>query len=347
MYNIIRGVDRSPVTPRMAIKSMLSAKSFRPPSLPRDFKAALAWVRLFVADIQGRIDEEDTVIIRRPKVMAITFTNKGGSRSKQMPLINTGGSIRESMDRTAEKLLREVTADGSGNVWPCIRLSIDVSNFEDREVGSRDIGTFFKRKRDLSSEPAGIAPITKRSKHPIFPPPPPPQPAGIASYFQNSPSTASALPSFASSSSSSIAKPLPSDPAHPPPLGIASYFPLSVPARSSSASSSSSATPVTEPKIQNEEREAANEYYIICPTCSLHIPHHEVEEHKDYHIAKAMEEEWRREEAAEREREKARANGKSGGGSAGSGNGRGKGRGKVKGDGGRGEKKRQMTLNFE
>ena len=52
VYQLIRGIDHSEVNPRTVLKSMLSAKSFRPTINTED--QAVRWLRIFVADIYSR-----------------------------------------------------------------------------------------------------------------------------------------------------------------------------------------------------------------------------------------------------------------------------------------------------
>ncbi|KKY19637.1 putative sister chromatid cohesion protein eso1 [Diplodia seriata] len=56
LYDIIRGNDNSEVNSRMQIKSMLSAKSFRPSI--NTFDQGIRWLRIFSADIFSRCVEE-------------------------------------------------------------------------------------------------------------------------------------------------------------------------------------------------------------------------------------------------------------------------------------------------
>ena len=56
LYGVIRGEDSSEVNPRTQIKSMLAAKSFRPSI--NSMEVAGKWLRIFVADIFGRLVEE-------------------------------------------------------------------------------------------------------------------------------------------------------------------------------------------------------------------------------------------------------------------------------------------------
>jgi len=142
VYNVIRGEDHSEVSCRTQIKSMLSAKSFRPSI--NSFEQAVKWLRIFVADIYARLVEEGVVENkRRPKTMNLHHRQGGQTRSRQIP-IPMGKKIDENMlFELSKTLLGQVMADG--RAWPCANLSLSVGGFEDGVAGNRGIGTFLVR----------------------------------------------------------------------------------------------------------------------------------------------------------------------------------------------------------
>lgn len=139
LYGIIRGEDNSDVNSRTQIKSMLSAKSFRPSI--NNFEQAVKWLRIFVADIYARLIEEGvTENKRRPKTMNLHHRQGGTTRSKQLP-IPMGKKIDEHMlFELAKTLMGQVIVDG--RAWPCANLSLSVAGFEDGVQGNRGIGSF-------------------------------------------------------------------------------------------------------------------------------------------------------------------------------------------------------------
>ena len=152
VYNVIRGVERSPVAARLSIKSMLSTKAFRNP-LPASLADAQSWLKVFIADIWSRMEDEGATGEgrRRPKSMTLYFSSKaGGSRSRQARIPPAGKMDAEMLLRASDGLLRLVA--GGSNVWPCTRMSLQVGGFEDREEGNMDIGAFLVKpqKRPLS-----------------------------------------------------------------------------------------------------------------------------------------------------------------------------------------------------
>lgn len=175
LYNTIRGVDTSEVNSRTEIKSMLSAKSFRPSI--NDFETATRWLRIFVADIYSRLVEEGVLENRRrPKTINLHHRQGAQTRSKQSP-IPTGKMITEAgLYDLAKNLLAQVVVDG--RAWPCANLSLSVGGFEDGITGNMGIGGFLVRgdeakaissRLDLSTETTealqnGREPASKRRK---------------------------------------------------------------------------------------------------------------------------------------------------------------------------------------
>ncbi|KAI5791865.1 hypothetical protein EDC01DRAFT_746493 [Geopyxis carbonaria] len=135
VFNVIRGHDKTPVTPRTALKSMLSAKSFRDPYLPASASAAHKWLMVFISDISSRLADLDADT--RPRHMSLNYANASGARSRQAPL---GRVDAESLLATAAALLRAVASEERD--WPCVRLSVEVAGFEVREAGNRGIAAF-------------------------------------------------------------------------------------------------------------------------------------------------------------------------------------------------------------
>ncbi|EXJ62949.1 DNA polymerase eta subunit [Cladophialophora yegresii CBS 114405] len=139
LYGIIRGEDNSEVNARTQIKSMLSAKSFRPSI--NTTEQANRWLRIFVADIFARLVEEGVLENkRRPKTITLHHRQGGQTRSKQLP-IPGGKKIDEaSLFELAKTLLGQVIVDG--RAWPCANLSLAVGGFEEGVSGNKGIDTF-------------------------------------------------------------------------------------------------------------------------------------------------------------------------------------------------------------
>ncbi|KAI7188856.1 DNA/RNA polymerase [Hortaea werneckii] len=139
IYSTLRGEDMSEVNPRTQIKSMLSAKSFRPSI--NDATTATKWLRIFVSDIFSRLVEEGVLENkRRPKTMNLHHRCGQATRSKSTP-IPLGRKITEDgLLELAKGLLAQVVVDG--RAWPCANLSLSVGGFEEGVSGNKGIGGF-------------------------------------------------------------------------------------------------------------------------------------------------------------------------------------------------------------
>lgn len=149
VYHIIRGNDSSEVNSRTQIKSMLSAKSFRPSiNTPEQ---AHRWLRIFAADIHSRLVEEGVLENkRRPKSMTLHHRQGGQTRSRQAP-IHSGKKIEEAgLFEIAKSLLGQSILEG--RVWPCDNLSLSVGGFEDGVSGNMGIGAFLVKNSPKISE---------------------------------------------------------------------------------------------------------------------------------------------------------------------------------------------------
>ncbi|KAM3416418.1 hypothetical protein BST61_g8014 [Cercospora zeina] len=148
LYDVLRGEDNSEVNPRTQIKSMLSAKSFRPSI--NNFEVACKWLRIFVADIFGRLVEEGVLENkRRPKTINIHHRQGQQTRSRSGP-IPMGKTISEDiLYDLAKSLLAQVVVDG--RAWPCANLSLSVGGFEDGITGNMGINGFLVRGEEAKA----------------------------------------------------------------------------------------------------------------------------------------------------------------------------------------------------
>ena len=140
LHGTIRGEDTSEVNSRTQIKSMLSAKSFRPTI--NTHEQAVKWMKIFTADIYARLVEDGvTENKRRPKTMTLHHRQGGQTWSRQTP-ISSGKKIdAETLFDLAKTLLAQVIS--TGRVWPCANLSLSVGGFEDGITGNRQLNSFF------------------------------------------------------------------------------------------------------------------------------------------------------------------------------------------------------------
>lgn len=165
VYNTIRGSDLSEVNARTQIKSMLSAKSFRPTI--KGPEQAKRWLRIFSADIYARLVEEGVVENRRRPRSIILHHRYGGQSQGRQESRSRGEAIpsgrkldEELLFRLATELLSQL--DSEPRIWPCANLSLSVSGFEEGVKGNMGIGSFlvkgeeaeFLRRSHTESRPS-------------------------------------------------------------------------------------------------------------------------------------------------------------------------------------------------
>ncbi|KAI1454066.1 DNA/RNA polymerase [Annulohypoxylon moriforme] len=140
LYNTIRGIDPSEVNSRTQIKSMLSAKSFRPSI--NNQEQGIKWLRIFAADIFSRLVEEGVLENkRRPKTINLHHRGQGGQTRSRQSGIPQGRTLDEAtLFELAKNLLSQFIQEG--RVWPCANLSLSVGGFEDGVTGNLGIGAF-------------------------------------------------------------------------------------------------------------------------------------------------------------------------------------------------------------
>lgn len=157
VHQTIRGTDFSEVNSRTQIKSMLSAKSFRPSI--NTYEQAVRWLRIFVSDIYSRLVEEGVLENkRRPKTITLHHRQGGETRSRQAP-ISLGKTLNEaSIFELARSLLNQIIQEGS--VWPCANLSLSVGGFEDGTLGNMGIASYLVKGQEAKA----MGPNTRESE---------------------------------------------------------------------------------------------------------------------------------------------------------------------------------------
>lgn len=148
LYNTIRGVDTSEVNARTQIKSMLSAKSFRP--VINSMDQAVRWLRIFAADIFSRLVEEGVLENkRRPKTINLHHRHGGQTRSRQNAIPQGKVLDETALFELAKNLMNQIALEG--RVWPCANLSLSVAGFEDGVTGNMGIGGFLLKGEEAKS----------------------------------------------------------------------------------------------------------------------------------------------------------------------------------------------------
>jgi DNA polymerase eta len=148
LYSTIRGEDSAEVNPRTQIKSMLSAKSFRPAI--NSFEQGVRWIRIFVADIFSRCVEEGVLENkRRPKTLNLHHRQGAQTRSRSCPIPQGKQLTEQILFDLAKNLLAQVVVDG--RAWPCANLSLSAAGFEEGISNNQGIGGFLVRGEEAKA----------------------------------------------------------------------------------------------------------------------------------------------------------------------------------------------------
>lgn len=251
LYGIIRGEDRSEVSPRTQIKSMLSAKSFRPTI--NSIEQAEKWLHIFAADIYGRLVEDGVLENkRRPRVIALHH-RVTQMRSRQLPIPGSNVLDEKLLFELAKTLLRQVVADGQA--WPCSNLSLSVSSFEEGVSKNKAIEGFLvrgdqaksishaSRPREHDTHPDEQVPMEKKRKV---------DDNGIRRFFAQPSTERAALMDESPASETGL-----------------DFGPVTFEA--------------VEPQLDTPEIP-----HFTCERCAQSLPEYEREEHDDWHFAKDL-----------------------------------------------------------
>ncbi|RSL94971.1 hypothetical protein CEP52_012333 [Fusarium oligoseptatum] len=131
IYNTIRGIDTSEVNSRTQIKSMLSAKSFRP-TITSQEQAKEYW----------RTNDD-------LGLSTCTIVTKDRSSHVKVLSIRAKTLNEESLLDLAKDLLGQIIAEGK--VWPCANLSLSVGGFEDGIKGNMGIDAFLVKGEEAEA----------------------------------------------------------------------------------------------------------------------------------------------------------------------------------------------------
>ena len=288
VWHIIRGEDSSEVNARTQIKSMLSAKSFRPTI--NTSEQAIRWLRIFVADIMSRLIEEGVLEKkRRPKTINLHHRHGGQTRSRQAP-IPTGRPIDEALlFDISRNLLGQVVVDG--RVWPCSNLQLSVGAFEEGPTGNKGIGGFL-----LKGEEAKASTHYLRDGSRYVSAADAEQPAKrrkiedgiIQNFFARPHSSHGESGESDQGDASGLALPYHSDQED----GVSKLYDVSSVGDSGSKTMSADSEGGTSKNRNLIGTDAAKHQSSIttylCPKCNGSIPNHQRDEHEDWHFAKTL-----------------------------------------------------------
>ncbi|KAK1969197.1 impB/mucB/samB family protein [Colletotrichum sublineola] len=148
VHDTIRGIDTSEVNSRTQIKSMLSAKSFRP--YINTPEQAIRWLRIFAADVFARLVEEGVLENkRRPRTINLHHRHGGQTKSRQGPIPQGKTLDEQALFDLSKNLFNQIMAEG--NIWPCANLSLSVGGFEDGVTGNMGIGAFLLKGEEAQA----------------------------------------------------------------------------------------------------------------------------------------------------------------------------------------------------
>ncbi|UZJ56120.1 hypothetical protein CBS101457_005440 [Exobasidium rhododendri] len=174
VHAVLRGVDYSPVSARIANKTMLASKNLRP-TIRRPHEA-LTWIAMLSnelvvrlreiwADERGAGDVDDEESAKKliptlwPKVLVLRFIKtRGGARSRQCPFPYVNNLQGKDVQKMGEKLWAEACEEmklgqrssSSDSGTEVVTIALGFSGLERGEQGQKLIEGFFgeKRKRE-------------------------------------------------------------------------------------------------------------------------------------------------------------------------------------------------------
>ncbi|KAK6458581.1 DNA polymerase eta subunit [Scheffersomyces xylosifermentans] len=155
IFNIVRGIHKSSLVHREAVKSMMSRKNFIQKIPVETLGDAFSWIKVFAGDLYNRmieLDEENLRlsmsqevvkvkgILKRPKTIAIHFSSYNGTKhSKQAPLVQFRSLERlwEHFEMTGTRLLKEVLESSSN--FPALNRGKSLKELEESKVSAYKI----------------------------------------------------------------------------------------------------------------------------------------------------------------------------------------------------------------
>ncbi|RDW72457.1 DNA-directed DNA polymerase eta [Aspergillus mulundensis] len=258
LYGIIRGEDKTEVNPRTQIKSMLSAKSFRPSI--NTFDQADKWLRIFAADIYGRLVEEGVLEHkRRPKTAALHHRQGAQVKSRQLPIPGSATIDEDLLFDLGKTLLRQIAADGAA--WPCSNISLSVGGFEEGVSRNRAIDSYsFLLRGDQAKNAASLASTRIHAMDEV--------PMEQQSIEKRRKTEDSGLKRFFNKPNGS---------------GMEKYVAVDT------SDVNINDAQMTDNISPTAQVAAASPNTFKCPRCGKGIPIHEQQEHQDFHFAKDLE----------------------------------------------------------
>ncbi|WFD07568.1 DNA-directed DNA polymerase [Malassezia vespertilionis] len=146
IYEMLRGIDRSPVSSRSANRSMMSAKNFQPALT--DTAHALRWLSIMSAELSVRLQEErETFPLAYPRSIVLRYFVYGalGARSVQLPFgFVSNDALASEIFHKAEKLWKQGVGEQLSAGASVATLSLSFSGIERQSRDQKQLDVFFK-----------------------------------------------------------------------------------------------------------------------------------------------------------------------------------------------------------
>lgn len=160
MYNIGRGIDTEPVTPRFASKSIGCCKKFPGRNAIRGMATLLHWFGELAQEIYERIEQDECENNRRPRQMVVSYTIEVNAEdvpsSRSIPLPATSVTVERLAADAMDTLKRNVPgmcATEKGSIVPIKFLGLSVGKFEDLDLKPKNtIESMFTNQEKINAE---------------------------------------------------------------------------------------------------------------------------------------------------------------------------------------------------
>lgn len=165
LYDLARGIDLEPVTPRLAPKSISCTKMFPRQNAIVELSTLKHWLHELAMDVVERVEQDELENNRRPKQIVVSFTQTinnadvPSSRSVTFTTNDEDKIVNDAIDvikRNTSKFLK--SDDGNTLSNPIKYLGYNVGKFEslDTKRGKTIDNMFrqsFQKKEEQTSEP--------------------------------------------------------------------------------------------------------------------------------------------------------------------------------------------------
>lgn len=153
VFNLIRGIDETPVKPRALTKTFLSAKNFRPPVNNEDVLSR--WLIVLSTELQHRLEEEAMDTRRWPRTITLSYRklDMPSSRSKaaDFPFPPQSSTAVKISSHVMTRLIKPLQA----TLFPLAFIGLSLGRFTEVGEDARGMGTldaFTLQKREAGED---------------------------------------------------------------------------------------------------------------------------------------------------------------------------------------------------